>query len=445
MSLTSPASNIHSIPSSKGSSSPWTKSPLAFSVLDSHTKNVWSQPDGRITTKPTPSGKIENSLEGIPDDFVAALPRTLNDFNADNESVKEEPGPFSARESPSYISPSGPKRISPATADDRPSAQAGTSAGNSIKPSPNGPDERSGSNSHGLNRTPSGSGTQGFPGSLHSPSGFQVPPGYQLVPIGTVPPNPQPTPYSGVSSVYPGQGTGPWSPSPTPQPPSGFARSPQLYSLNANFPPPLHPIGFSSPHSANQTQSFNKTPGPIAPRGARPTSSGMPSPHLGRPTENNFVPAVGRNGPANYLKSGQTSAMANNYGPGPPPALNSSIDLYGSTFAPFQPRPPPPHPFSTIHPGLSPQNLFSPSLTSSSSGNMFLGSSNHHPGSGVIQSYLPSSLHPPSFTPQLPPHFQSSGPPQPQPQQPQVKFSLFAHMPSFDQFHSLSCFSIPFS
>ncbi|KAG0149063.1 hypothetical protein CROQUDRAFT_131579 [Cronartium quercuum f. sp. fusiforme G11] len=429
--LTPPSSNIHSISSSKGSPSPWTKSPLAFSVLDSHTKNVWSQPDGRITTKPPPSGKIENSLEGIPDDFVAALPRTLNDFNTEDESspvgVKEEADSFGGRENSSYISPRAPQRMSPTTVN-LPSAQAGASATThslQLQPSSKGQDDRSMSNGNGqppLNNStsgtshnPQGSSTQSFSGSFPSPSTFQVPPGYQLVPIGTVPPNPQPALYSGLSSIYPGQANGPWSPSLAPQQPSGYGRSPQLYPLT-NFPPPMHTSGFPSPHSGNQTQpggGFNKTPGPIAPRGGRTSSSAsMHSPHLGRPSENSFVPAVGRNGngPTNFNKSPQMPG----YVPPPPllPPPSNSIDLYGSAFTSFQAQPQLPNPFSGVHSGLAGQNVFSPSLTPSSTGNGFPGSPSH-PGSGGVQSYVTNPLQPPSFVPQPPPHFPGSVGPQP--------------------------------
>ncbi|PLW35552.1 hypothetical protein PCANC_22813 [Puccinia coronata f. sp. avenae] len=69
----------------KGLTLSWSKSPLAFSTLDSHPKNVWSQPDGQITGQPSPTGKAENSLEGITDDFPATLARTLNNFNAKKE------------------------------------------------------------------------------------------------------------------------------------------------------------------------------------------------------------------------------------------------------------------------------------------------------------------------------------------------------------------------
>ncbi|EGG07940.1 uncharacterized protein MELLADRAFT_105444 [Melampsora larici-populina 98AG31] len=430
VSLTPPSSNMHSITGSKGSPSPWTKSPLAFSVLDSHTKNVWSQPDGRITTKTPPSGKIENSLEGIPDDFVAALPRTLNDFNAEDESVrssvKDESTTFCT--SP-YISSLPPKKISSPTVSERPTTQPGSNHNLQLQPSPNGLDDRSTSSGHGqpsyINQTngcnlnsqnnSQSSVMQGYPGSFPSPSTFQVPPGYQLVPIGTVPNLPA-SPYSGISTIYPGQAPGPWSPSLSAQQPGAYGRSPQPYPLNTtNYPSSIHPTGFNgaahnglsdNSHQSSNNQGFNKTPGPIAPRGTGPggrnSNPGMQSPHLGRlPVENNhsFIPTVGRNGP-NHVggsKAPQTTGMTgypqpmnnlhdNNvgYGGGPTTSNNGFNGFHL----------PNPHGSSSMvggtggfHHGLSPQSGFSSSPHTSVG---FTGSSSHLVNGNTNQhQYLP--------------------------------------------------------
>lgn len=425
---------MHSIQGAKGSTSPWTKSPLAFSVLDSHTKNVWSQPDDRLTAKPPPSGKIGNSLEGIPDDFVAALPRTLNDFNVEDGSargsVKDEQTPFGGIESSSYLSPRASKKAI-ASSPDHPPTQAGTTgAGRDTQSAPSGQEDRplpSGqgqpaynpSNAQISSNQQPGSVGQGYSGSFPSPAAFQVPPGYQLVPIGSVP-NPPPAQYNGLPSVYSGQSAGPWSPSLPPQQPNDYARSPQLYSLNANYPSPIQSNGgFSTVNQTPTSAGLNKTPGPIAPRGSRTSNSGgMLTLHHGRPSsDNNFVPAVGRNGPNYPIGSKlphQTSGMA-----GYP--HNSSLDLpnggvgYASSFVPFNlpnghaPGPQPlPSQFSSIHttPGLS-QTPFSPSLAPSS--NMFPGSSGLHssqsPQSMLLQSHQQpqQQQHYPHQLPNFPP------------------------------------------
>ncbi|KAH9811555.1 hypothetical protein DFH28DRAFT_981287 [Melampsora americana] len=442
VSLTPPSSNMHSISGSKGSPSPWTKSPLAFSVLDSHTKNVWSQPDGRITTKTPPSGKIENSLEGIPDDFVAALPRTLNDFNAEDESVrssvKDESTSF--RTSP-YISSLPPKKITSPTVSERPTTQ--TSSNHNLQPSPNGLEDRStpsahaqpsyvnqsnGPNLNSQNNSQS-SAMQGYPGSFPSPSTFQVPPGYQLVPIGTVPNLPA-SPYSGIATMYPGQAPGPWSPSLSAQQPGGYGRSPQPYPINTtNYPTSIHPTGFNgvthngltdNSHPTSNNQGFNKTPGPIAPRGSgagiRNSNPGMQSPHLARPpieNNHNFIPTVGRNGPnhSGGSKAQQTTGMT-----GYPQSMNNLHDHNGgygtgnNGFNGF--HLPNPHGASSMvggtggfHHGLSPQTAFSSSPHTPAG---FPGSSSHLANGPTNQhQYLPP---PQGFDHQL--QYPIVGPPQ---------------------------------
>ncbi|PLW49144.1 hypothetical protein PCASD_03000 [Puccinia coronata f. sp. avenae] len=280
---------------SKGSTSPWNKSPLAFSVLDSHTKNVWSQPDGQITGQPPPIGKAENSLEGIADDFPATLPRTLNDFNAEEEpssSTSHQPAQYSsssARKS-SELTGSGGKREpnggsphnlqlgSSNYSDDHQPKANGLSGQHQYTNSPGGPPQ--------YNNDASSSSNSGHMYSHHgysSPSNFQVPPGYQLVPIGSLQ-STQPTQqYPSIAGIYPGQpASAPWSPSPGPIQPNGYARSPQLYSPNTSYPSPLTSSSYPShAHSAglntiSDGPGFNKSPGPIAPRGSRasvPTAS----------------------------------------------------------------------------------------------------------------------------------------------------------------------------
>jgi hypothetical protein len=300
---------------SKGSTSPWTKSPLAFSVLDSHTKNVWSQPDVQITGQPLPSGKTENSLEGITDDFPATLPRTLNDFNA-----VEEPSSSSSHhhQSVQYSTSSSRKSSELPGPDKR--EQNGGSPNNLQMSSNNNSDDQPKANglaqhpylsSPGCppqynNETPSSNSGHVYGGhhGYSSPTNFQVPPGYQLVPIGSLPNNQANQPYPPNSGIYPGpQSIVPWSPSPGPIQPNGYARSPQLpYSPNTSYPSPLTAASYPShSHSVGPSpisdgpSGFSKSPGPIAPRGSRvslPTSS-----HLAR-LPNEFTPTtVHRNYP----------------------------------------------------------------------------------------------------------------------------------------------------
>ncbi|KAI7957725.1 hypothetical protein MJO29_005942 [Puccinia striiformis f. sp. tritici] len=290
------SSSIACMSGSKGSTSPWTKSPLAFSVLDSHTKNVWSQPDGQITGQPPPSGKTENSLEGITDDFPASLPRTLNDFNA-----VEEPS-SSTRHPAAQFSSSSSSRKSTELPGPNKREQNGESPNTLHLGSNNNSDEPPKTNglvqhpymnppggpAHYNNESPSlNSGHIYGPHGYSSPNNFQVPPGYQLVPIGSLQ-NSQATPqYPSISGIYPGQQpTAPWSPSPGPGQPNGYARSPQLYSPNTSFSSPVTSASYPShPHSVGPSPisdgpGFNKSPGPIAPRGSRssvPTSTSHPN------------------------------------------------------------------------------------------------------------------------------------------------------------------------
>ncbi|KAH9467503.1 hypothetical protein Pst134EA_011145 [Puccinia striiformis f. sp. tritici] len=143
--------------------------------------------DGQVTGQPPPSGKTENSLEGITDDFPASLPRTPERFQCGSNNNSDEP----------------PK------------------------------------------------------------TNELVPPGYQLVPIGSLQ-NSQATPqYPSISGIYPGQQpTAPWSPSPV---------------TSASYP--SHPTSVGPSRSRIDLASI-KAQGPIAPRGSRssvPTSTSHPN------------------------------------------------------------------------------------------------------------------------------------------------------------------------
>lgn len=296
------SSSINCMSGSKGSSSPWTKSPLAFSVLDSHTKNVWSQPDGQITGQPPSSGKTENSLEGIADDFPATLPRTLNDFNAEEEpssSNSHHPGPFN---SPST-------RKSTDLKGDGKHEQNGVQNNLQMGGTSNNPDDQpkvNGLGPHPYMNSPGNPGPMYSHHGFSSPTNFQVPPGYQLVPIGSLQTTQPTQQFPSINGIYPGQQpSGPWSPTPGPiQQPNGYARSPQLYSPNTSYPSPATSSSYPShpsigPSPISDGPGFNKSPGPIAPRGSRVT---VPSNH--QPNElSNLPPSnVHRNHP-NYPTS----------------------------------------------------------------------------------------------------------------------------------------------
>ncbi|POW11411.1 hypothetical protein PSHT_08398 [Puccinia striiformis] len=268
------SSSIACMSGSKGSTSPWTKSPLAFSVLDSHTKNVWSQPDGQITGQPPPSGKTENSLEGITDDFPASLPRTLNDFNA-----VEEPS-SSTRHPAAQFSSSSSSRKSTELPGPNKREQNGESPNTLHLGSNNNSDEPPKTN--GLVQHPY-MNPPGGPAHYNNESSSRI----------STSADPQPTEqsshpqYPSISGIYPGQQpTAPWSPSPGPGQPNGYARSPQLYSPNTSFSSPVTSASYPShPHSVGPSPisdgpGFNKSPGPIAPRGSRssvPTSTSHPN------------------------------------------------------------------------------------------------------------------------------------------------------------------------
>ncbi|KAA1075279.1 hypothetical protein PGT21_032729 [Puccinia graminis f. sp. tritici] len=362
------SSSIACMSGSKGSTSPWTKSPLAFSVLDSHTKNVWSQPDGQITGQPLPSGKTENSLEGITDDFPATLPRTLNDFNAVEEpssssshhhqpvqystsssrKSSELPGPGKREQNGG--SPSNLQMSSNNNSDDQPKANG--LAQHPYLSSPGCPPQYN-------NETPSSNSGHMYGGhhGFSSPTNFQVPPGYQLVPIGSLPSNQANQPYPSNSGIYPGpQSVAPWSPSPGPIQPNGYARSPQLpYSPNTSYPSPLTSASYPS-HShtvgpspiSDGPSGFSKSPGPIAPRGSRvslPTSS-----HLAR-LPNEFTPTtVHRNYPTPPSASSKAQTGTGHSYHLSAGSLDGPSVANHSAGGPTAPSGYPEHPFGPFHP-----------------------------------------------------------------------------------------------
>ncbi|MBW0487136.1 hypothetical protein O181_026851 [Austropuccinia psidii MF-1] len=409
--LAPPSSNIPSITASKGSPSPWTKSSLAFSVLDSHTKNVWSQPDGQLTGKPAPSGKTENSLEGIADDFPAALPRTLNDFNAEEEpNLNSKNQSFDAHETRQYGHQSRASNdISGAPTEQEVgncSTHLQTSSSNAQddRQAPNGLASAGYMNSttvptHHSNENSATASAHLYPPNYSSPSNFQVPPGYQLVPIGSLQSN-QTAQYPPPPALYSGQAPAPWSPSLTSIPPNGYARSPQLYSLNTTYSPQVTASGYPShAHSPSATQvsnsgGFAKSPGPIAPRGgSRGSSASIHNSHLSRQSnESGFAPTLNQTN-GNYLngKIQTNPTMGPGYHSpggsleGPPGQHNNA---YGGNFAPFHPAQAhnvvsnihpsqqPAHFNPVVHgPGgiMSPQGSYSPSVVPPTqiSNNMF--------------------------------------------------------------------------
>ncbi|CAH7675945.1 hypothetical protein PPACK8108_LOCUS11028 [Phakopsora pachyrhizi] len=384
-----PSSTLPTMVGNKSSSSPWTKSPLPFSVLDSHTKNVWAQPDGRITTSTSPSVTMENSLKGIADDFPAKLPRTLNDLDDDED---DDPGSNSRKDerasfSHSEVRPSsyGASKL-PHGEESRVNESVESSRGLRTGLTTN--ELGSSASVNGLSQTDHIKVTslppyeteannniasgQNYHGSFSakSPSTFQVPPGYQLVPIGSVQNN-QHSQFTSRPAAY--QEQAPWSPSLPALQPNGYARSPQLYSINSPYPspappqptlpPPLPskqpqaivPAGYSPsqsgiyPSGAVNQQAhlqggtgFNKTPGPIAPRGSRLSVSSVHSPHSSRQSvDNSFAPTIGRN--SNYPTAGKGQMNVNGgYPMAPLPgdvianhSTGGSTAGYGGSFAPF--------------------------------------------------------------------------------------------------------------
>lgn len=408
--LTPQSSTIPPMSGSKGSSSPWTKSPLAFSVLDSHTKNVWSQPDGQITGQPGPSGRIENSLEGIADDFPATLPRTLNDFNAEEEPSPSNNTPKDDRQS----SPSPAHRPSSYARSSRKSIGTSTSGqldlhresgGNpdlSASANPDDPPKANGLVQAAYLNSPVGpqfnpddptsnptAQAYGHP-SYSSPSNFQVPPGYQLVPIGSLPSS-QTNPYPPAPAIYPGHPTVPWSPSLGPAQPNGYARSPQLYSpstsyptsvASTGYPPHGHSIGTAQLSDGSGGHGFTKSPGPIAPRGTRSSTV-----HLNRPPQSQ---GSGNSSNSNEMNFGTSPIIPRTHINYPPPLPSSST--LTTTTAPKGQSNMGGHGYhisnsSIDRPSSQPQHPIS-------SGNPSAGYGDHHFGPFHPSPLLPPNVHP---------------------------------------------------
>lgn len=228
--LSTTAANLPSL-----SASPWKPSaPLGFSSLDPSAKDVWSRPDDRNLSSGVGSSagaahenSLANSLQDITDEFPASsLPRTLNDFKSDVEETpppakvqanreatrKEDESLRGAAPAFTSLSAAASEAMNGKPASDQAAssgARHGTSPGLEHSGSSYAPTGTSGD--IGMSSAPQQGGYTGFGGAYPPSSGYQVPPGYQLVPIGSMPPSqaaPSGPPPSLYSNMYPSSGGG---------------------------------------------------------------------------------------------------------------------------------------------------------------------------------------------------------------------------------------------